>query len=180
MFGTALHFELAYKNILVEFEVFLMVVWWTIISSAKKHKPTKKAFRRSRTLEDRTWNSLFSCYSEIPSTSTIPWFVKGENFSEKRKKCKIFGKLTDRGGKLGWSWLLKLRDLVVPEADEEKWTHSIHPPRLGQHFSWHSARQNCLASGQCSIWSCNLCFVKCVVNIYVIKSFKMIRFFPRT
>ena len=40
-----------------------------------------------------------------------------------------------------------------------------------------SPRQNWLATGQCSVRSCNFCIVETIVSIIVIKSYKLIERF---
>ena len=108
----------------------------------KKNKPTKQAFRCTRSLHGVVWNSGRSDYSE--SSKIRPWAIKGEYFRKGRKKCKILGHLRDKEVKnLEDHGCLKFKISLMKKIGFARVTNSDTRP----HFTVQSVKQNCFVKG---------------------------------
>ena len=109
----------------------------------------------------------------------LPRDLKCEYFAKATKICKILVNLPDKElENLKDHYCPKTGDVVDPLADEKRLIYSRYPFRHNTtvHCA-QSARKNCLVTGQCSIFCCKVCNVKCIVTIYENESLETIRCF---
>ena len=111
----------------------------------------------------------------------LPVDVEGENYTKEQKtqaSRQFIG--WKRGGKLGWSWLPKIWDLVDHKADEKIRICSNYPSRHKTTLQGADCKAKLLGNWTKQHMKLKFCIVKYIVSMKVIKSFKMNQsFFPR-